>query len=68
MDMKSLQKIAKKLSNELIDLKKHNGEDSSNTKNFFRFQSKKYKSTPPVKKMNPSSLKGINMEEISQVL
>jgi hypothetical protein len=35
MDMESLQIIVKKLSNELIDLKKHNGEGSSNTKIFF---------------------------------
>jgi hypothetical protein len=61
MDMESLQRIVNKLSNKLIDLKKHNGEGSSNTKNFFKFQSKKDKSTPPVKKMTPSTSEGINM-------
>jgi hypothetical protein len=47
MDMESLQRIVKKLSNEIIDLKKNHGEGSSNPKKFFKFQPKKDKSTPP---------------------
>jgi hypothetical protein len=68
MDMESLQRIVKKLSNELIDLKKHNREGSSNTKKVFKFPSKKDKSTPPVNKTTPSASEGINMEDIVQSL
>jgi hypothetical protein len=67
MDMESLQRIVKKLSNELIYLKKNSGEGSSNPKKFFKFQSKKDKSTPPFKK-TPSPSDGINMEDIVQAL
>jgi hypothetical protein len=68
MDMKSLQIIVKKLSNELIYLKKHNGEGSSTTMKLFKFQYNKDKSTPPINNMNPYSSKGINMEDIFQAL
>jgi hypothetical protein len=65
MDMESLRRIGKILSNELIDLKKHNGEVSSNTRKVFKFRSKKGNITPPIKKTNPSTSEGINMEDIS---
>jgi hypothetical protein len=42
MDMESLHRIIKKLSNDLIDLKKGGGEGSSRKKKFFRFPHKKY--------------------------
>jgi hypothetical protein len=54
MDMEALQRIVKKLSNELIDLKKSGGEGSSSQKKFFRFPPKKDKNTPPTNKTNPS--------------
>jgi hypothetical protein len=47
MDMEALQRIVKKLSNELIDLKKSSGEGYYIQKNFFRFPPKKDKNTPP---------------------
>jgi hypothetical protein len=47
MDMEALQRIVKKLSNELIDLKKSGGEGYYIQKNFFRFPPKKDKNTPP---------------------
>jgi hypothetical protein len=68
MDMESLQRIVKKLSNEMIDLKKSGGEGSSSQKNFFRFPPKKDKNTPPTNKTNPSQEDGINMEDIFQAL
>jgi hypothetical protein len=40
MNMESLQRIIKKLSNDLIDLKKGGGEGSSIQKKFFRFPPK----------------------------
>jgi hypothetical protein len=46
MDMEALQRIIKKLSNDLIDLKKSSGEGSSNPKKFFRFPPKKDKNSP----------------------
>jgi hypothetical protein len=66
-NMESLHKIFKKLSNEIIDLKKNYGEGSSNPNNFFKFQPKKEKSTP-TNNTNPPSLEGINMEDIVQAL
>jgi predicted Mrr-cat superfamily restriction endonuclease len=50
MDMETLQRIVKKISNELIDLKKNGAEGSSSSKNFFRFPPNKDKSTLPTKK------------------
>jgi hypothetical protein len=52
----------------MIDLEKHSGKGSSNTKNFFKFHSKKDKSTPQVNKTTPSTSEGISMEEIVQAL
>jgi hypothetical protein len=43
-------------------------EKSSNNNNFFKFQSKKDKSTLPFNKTTPSSSDGINMEDIFQAL
>jgi hypothetical protein len=34
MDMEILQRIVKKISNEIIDMKKSDGEGTSNTKNY----------------------------------
>jgi hypothetical protein len=65
-DMEALQRIVKKLSNEIIDLKNNCGEGSSNPNNFFKFQPKKEKSTPPTNKTTPPSLEGINMEDFFQ--
>jgi hypothetical protein len=42
MDMEAPQIIVKKISNELIDLKKTIGEGSSNSNIFLRFPPKKY--------------------------
>jgi hypothetical protein len=41
MDMESLQRIIKKLSNEIVDMKRNIGEGTSNTKKFFKFPPKK---------------------------
>jgi hypothetical protein len=41
------RELSKKLSNELIDLKKTDGEGSSNSTKFFRFPPKKDKITTP---------------------
>jgi hypothetical protein len=50
MDMESLQRIVKKLSNELIDLKKNGGEGSSNSKNFLDFLPRNIRVLPqPIK-------------------
>jgi hypothetical protein len=68
MDMESLQRIIKKLSNELVDLKRGNGEVSSNHKIFFKFPPKKDSNTLPTNKSSPSKMKGINMEDIVQAL
>jgi hypothetical protein len=57
MDMEALQRIVKKLSNEIIDLKKNSGEGSSNPKKFFKFQPKKDKNTPPTNKTNSSGFR-----------
>jgi hypothetical protein len=65
-DMEALQRISKKLSTEIIDLKNNCGEGSSKPKNFFKFQPKKEKSTPPTNKTTPPSLEGINMEDFYQ--
>jgi hypothetical protein len=65
--MEALQRIVKKLSNEIIDLKKNCGEGSSNPKKFFIFTPKKEKSTPPTTKTTPPS-EGINMEDFVQAL
>jgi hypothetical protein len=68
MDMESLQRIIKKLSNDLVDLKRGSGEGSSNQKKFFKFPPKKDKNTPPTNKTTPSQMEGINMEDIVQAL
>jgi hypothetical protein len=68
MDMESLQRIIKKLSNDLVDLKKGGGEGSSSQKKLFRFPSKKDKNMPPTNKTTPSQTEGINMEDIVQAL
>jgi len=67
IDMEAFQRIVKKLSNEIIDLKKNCGEGSSNPKKGFEFQPKKLESTPPTTKMTPHS-KGTNMEYFVQSL
>jgi hypothetical protein len=66
MDMESLQRIIKNLSNDLVDLKRGNGEGSSNQKRFFKFPPKKDSNTPPTNKASPSQMEGINMEDISR--
>jgi hypothetical protein len=68
MDMEALQRIIKKISNELIDWKKNDGEGSSSLKKCFIFPPQKYKSTPPTNKTNPSQVDVINMEYIFQSL
>jgi len=68
MDMESLHSIIKKLSNDLIDLKKGSGEGSSSQKKIFRFPPKKYKITPPTNKTTPPQTEGINMDYIVQDL
>jgi len=53
MEMESLQRIIKKLSNEIIDMNQNLGEGTSNTNKFFIFPPKQ--STPPtLKNTSPS--------------
>jgi hypothetical protein len=54
MNMESLQWIIKKLSNDLIDLKKGGGEGSSSQKKFLRFPPNKDKISLPTNKITPS--------------
>jgi hypothetical protein len=68
MDKESLQRIVKKLSNELIDMKKSSGEGSSSPNKVFRFPPKKHKTTPSSHKTNSFHIEGINMEDIFQAL
>jgi hypothetical protein len=63
IDMKELQRILKKISNEIIDMKKNCGEFPSNTNKFFRFPPKK--SIPPTNKTTPPS-EGLNGEDFIQ--
>jgi hypothetical protein len=65
MDMESLQRIIKNLSNDLVDLKKGSGEGYSSQKKFFRFPPRN-KKLPPTNKTTPSQTEGINMEDISR--
>jgi hypothetical protein len=59
MDMEALQRIVKKLSNELIYLKKSGGEGSSSQNKFFRFLPRKIKILPqPIK---PTLLKKMEL-------
>jgi hypothetical protein len=59
MDMESLQRIVKKLTNDIVDMKRNVGEGTS-TKNFFKTPFKK--TTPPTNKTTPPT-EGINMED-----
>jgi hypothetical protein len=54
MYMESLQRIIKNLSNDLVDLKRGNGEGYSNHKMFFKFPLKKDSNNPPTNKASPS--------------
>jgi hypothetical protein len=62
--VEALHIIVKKLTNEIIDLKKNCGEGSSNPNFVFKFQPKKEKSTPPANKATPPYLEDIKMEDI----
>ena len=64
MNMESLQRIIKNISNELFGLKRGNGEGSSNQKRFFKFSPKKYSNTPTTSKASSSHMEGIDMEDI----
>jgi hypothetical protein len=64
-NMESLQRIVKKIFNEIIDMKNNCGEGSSNPKKIFIFPPKK--STPPTTKIS-SHVEGINIEDFLQVL
>lgn len=67
IDVEALQIIVRKLSNEIIHMKKNCGEGSTNPNKFFKFQPKKEKSTHPTTKTTPPS-EGINMEDFVQAL
>jgi len=59
MDMESLQRMVKNISNEIININKIVGEGTSNTKKFFKLTPNKI--TPPTIKPIPP-MKGINVE------
>jgi hypothetical protein len=64
MDMESLQRIVKKLTNEIVDMKKIIRENIP-TRVFFKTPFRK--TIPPTNK-NPSPIEGINMEDIVNVI
>jgi hypothetical protein len=59
MDMESLQRIVKKLTNDIVDMKRNVGEGTS-TKKIFKTPFKK--NNPPTNKTTPPT-EGINMED-----